>query len=60
MVISMCFITIYIYIYIYIYTDVYIYMGIYIYIYMGCLKKTCNQCQPRGYNFDHDGCAPMD
>ena len=26
---------------------------------MGCLKKTCNQCQPRGYNFDHDGCAQM-
>ena len=26
---------------------------------MGCLKKTRNQCQPRGYNFDHDGCAQM-
>ena len=28
-------------------------------MYMGCLKKTCNQCQPRGYNFDLDGCAQM-
>ena len=28
-------------------------------VYMGCLKKTRNQCQPRGYNFDHDGCAQM-
>ena len=26
---------------------------------MGCLKKTRNQCQPRGYNFDHDRCAQM-
>ena len=27
--------------------------------YKGCLKKTRNQCQPRGYKFDHDGCAQM-
>ena len=26
---------------------------------MGCLKKTFNQCQPRGYNFDHDGYAQI-
>ena len=26
---------------------------------MWCLKKTCNQHQPSGYNFDHDGCAQM-
>ena len=26
---------------------------------MGCLKKTRNQCQPRGYHFDHDGCVQM-
>ena len=26
---------------------------------MGCLKKTRNQCQPRGYNFDHDRCDQM-
>ena len=28
-------------------------------LHMGCLKKTRNQCQPRGWNFDHDGCAQM-